>query len=311
MIIAASLFVVLLSSIGAANRLSNYSRNNIDGRSSKKGLVIPHWPRVICHDFEAFTTASWWYNYHTYENVTDISPWWCSCPGGRAHGDAACFPPHPENMVFMPMIYGIPGQGHRPDDHDPDVADYMDTVLAYNEPNMKVQSNISPADAAFHYSELTQKYRDKILVSPGCAGIDSNWMDSFMEECELLDCRIDYIATHEYLKVGQEQSTMNRLKAYSERYGGRKIWLTEFAVRNTHDEDEIVGVIEKLLPMLEEADYIWRYSWFISRYYDTPPDDTTNWWLDPINSLLEYEEPKLSKVGKAYDYPWHLENNHN
>ena len=41
-------------------------------RSSKKGLVVPHWPRHHCHDFEAFTTASWWYNYHTYENVTDI-----------------------------------------------------------------------------------------------------------------------------------------------------------------------------------------------------------------------------------------------
>ena len=60
------------------------------------------------------------------------------------------------------MIYGIPGQGHRPDDHDPDVADYMDTVLAYNEPNQKQQSDISPEDAAFHYSELTQKYRDKV-----------------------------------------------------------------------------------------------------------------------------------------------------
>ena len=41
-------------------------------RSSKKGLVIPHWPRHRCGDFEAFTTTSWWYNYHTYENVTDI-----------------------------------------------------------------------------------------------------------------------------------------------------------------------------------------------------------------------------------------------
>ena len=62
----------------------------------------------------------------------------------------------------MPMIYGIPGQGHRPDDHDPDVAEYMDTVLAYNEPNQKEQSDISPEDAAIHYSELTQKYRDKV-----------------------------------------------------------------------------------------------------------------------------------------------------
>merc|ERR1719412_2384187 len=290
---------------------SGLTKNTDSDRSSKKGLVIPYWPRHHCHDFEAFTTASWWYNYHTYENVTDISPWWCSCPGGRAHGDAACFPPNPENMVFNPMIYGIPGQGHRPDDHDPDVADYMDTVLAYNEPNQKVQSDISPEDAAFHYAELSEKYKDKILVSPATAGIDTRWMDDFMEACELLDCKIDYIATHEYLKVGDEQKTMDKLKAFSERYGGRKIWLTEFAVRNTHEEDDVIGVIENLLPMLEEAEYIWRYSWFLSRYYPDPPDESAGWWLHPINSLLDYDDdslnnlsPTLTKVGEAYDRAW-------
>ena len=68
-------------------------------------------------------------------------------------------------MVFYPMIYGIPGQGHRPDDHDPDVAPSMDTVLAYNEPNEDVQSDISPEDAAFHYAELTQKYNDKVYFT--------------------------------------------------------------------------------------------------------------------------------------------------
>ena len=42
---------------------------------------------------------------------------------------------------------------------------------------------------------------------------------------------------------------MDRLKAFSERYGGRKIWFTEFALRNTHDEDEVISFIEKFLPM--------------------------------------------------------------
>ena len=69
-----------------------------------------------------------------------------------------------------------------------------------------------------------------------------------MEACELLDCKIDYLATHEYLKVGDEQKTMDKLKAFSERYGGRKIWLTEFAVRNTIKEQEVIEVIENFLP---------------------------------------------------------------
>ena len=69
-----------------------------------------------------------------------------------------------------------------------------------------------------------------------------------MKECELLACRIDYIATHKYIKPGQEDAAFEELKAYSERYGGRKIWLTEFAVRNTKNEEDIINLIENFLP---------------------------------------------------------------
>ena len=69
-----------------------------------------------------------------------------------------------------------------------------------------------------------------------------------MEECELLNCRIDYIATHMYFMPGEEERVLQELKAYSERYGGRKIWLTEFAVRNTVNEQEVIEVIENFLP---------------------------------------------------------------
>ena len=60
------------------------------------------------------------------------------------------------------MVYGIPGHGRRPNDTDPDVADDMDTVLGYNEPNKEDQTDIPPDEAAFHWSELTQKYNDKV-----------------------------------------------------------------------------------------------------------------------------------------------------
>ena len=90
------------------------------------------------------------------------SPWWCTCEEGNAHGDPKCFPLNSEEMIFVPQIYGIPGQGRRPNDTDPDVADYMDTVLAYNEPNQPDQANISPEDAAFHYAQLAEKYKDKV-----------------------------------------------------------------------------------------------------------------------------------------------------
>ena len=83
-------------------------------------------------------------------------------------------------------------------------------------------------------------------MSPATGHMDTEWMDAFMEVCELIGCRIDYLATHQY--TGTPQEIMEKLKAYSERYGGRKIWFTEFARAKEHDEDKVVEFIEDLLP---------------------------------------------------------------
>ena len=52
-------------------------------KSPKKGLVIPYWPQHRCGDFDAFTTVSWYYNYHTlkdpWELGDDYLPKWCYC----------------------------------------------------------------------------------------------------------------------------------------------------------------------------------------------------------------------------------------
>merc|ERR1712210_327958 len=85
--------------------------------------------------------------------------------------------------------------------------------------------------------------------------------------CEQLGCRLDYLAAHFYTATPQELMVI--LQDFSERYGGRKLWLTEFAVAKEHDSNP----------------------WF---------------WIDPVNSLLEQEHPRLTEVGKAYNYAHHL-----
>ena len=100
---------------------------------------------------------------------------------------------------------------------------------------------------------------------------------------------------------------MKKLKNYSERYG-KKIWLTEFARRNTHNVTEVIQFIEEALPRLEWANFIWRYSWFLTRYYDNEVDDSGSFWIDSqANTLLNFNEPVLTSVGRAYNNPWHLE----
>ena len=62
--------------------------------------------------------------------------------------------------------------------------------------------------AALGWMEIQARYEDRELVSPATAGVDTEWMDQFMEECEILGCRIDYIATHSY-KGSNAQNTIN------------------------------------------------------------------------------------------------------
>ena len=135
-------------------------------KSPKKGLVIPYWPRHFCHDFEAFSTVSWWYNYHTYKEVYEESAYWCQCYNngvneGVPKNKTVCFPEDPQ-VKFVPMVYGE-GYGNRPDlEDDPDIAADEWIFLGYNEPDQSVQSNIPALDAAMLWKELEDKYPDKV-----------------------------------------------------------------------------------------------------------------------------------------------------
>ena len=102
---------------------------------------------------------------------------------------------------------------------------------------------------------------------------------------------------------------MAQLEAYSNRYG-KKLWLTEFAFTKTKNETEVVEFIQEILPMLECANFIERYSWWISRYYDDADMQSTwnQWfWISHANSLLDVSgnSSALTVAGLAYDYPYH------
>ena len=101
---------------------------------------------------------------------------------------------------LIPLIHGIPGYGNRPDEDDPPVREEFATVLGFNEPNQPDQSDIPPEEAAVAWVEIQEQYPNKILVSPACSGVNTEWMDAFMEACDVLGCRVDYIATHVYPK---------------------------------------------------------------------------------------------------------------
>jgi len=264
--------------------------STVSGLSGKKGLCVPPGDNFHCGDIAAFNNVSWWYNWHVTPNH-EMLPVEDHCSCSHSCGPA---PPHKN---FIPMVWGYI-EDDRPwhDDINDLVADQYNVILGFNEPNHADQSDIPPEVAASAWMELQNMYPDKTLVSPAPAGGNTNWFDPFFEACEALGCRIDYLATHDY--DGNADHVMNRLEMLHQRYG-KKIWLTEFAKCCTHDQNEVIDFVKEIIPRLEAADYVYRYSWFITRFNEK--NRTGDWYVDSINSLFLQDSLELSPVGKLYN----------
>jgi len=292
MILVLALF--LLSAVGSCQGAN---------RSKKKGLCIPPGENFHCGDLEAFPRVSWWYNWHTRPNHEVDGH--CTC--------AADCGPAPETPAFVPMIWGYHEDNPWHDDESDPVAEKYPIILGFNEPNKGDQSDISPETAAAAWIEIQEMYPDRLLVSPAPAGGNTNWFDPFFEACEELGCRIDYLATHDY--EGKANHVMNRLEMLYNRYG-KKIWLTEFAKCCTRSLQEVEDFAKEIIPRLEEADYVYRYSWFITRrshwgrigssdisgFNNSQINvEGSDWYLDKVNALFEGDSDELSSVGKIYN----------
>ena len=118
-------------------------------------------------------------------------------------------------MKFIPQIFGVDGYGDQDYSDEPPLNDWEWQFLGYNEPNQPDQSNIPPKVAAEHWKKLEEQYPDKVMISPATGHADTEWFDAFWEECFILNCRIDYLATHLY--TGTVDERMAQLKAYSQR----------------------------------------------------------------------------------------------
>ena len=66
---------------------------------------------------------------------------------------------------------------------------------------------------------------------------------------------------------------LRRVNGAQERYGGRQIWITEFAILgkpwlpggHTENRSDQNAFLKTVLPLLDASDAVFRYAWFTSR----------------------------------------------
>ena len=58
-------------------------------------------------------------------------------------------------------------------------------------------------------------------------------------------------------------------------------------------------MLQDIIPRLEAADFVYRYSWFITRYNEKDSDG--DWYLDAKNGLLKDDSSEMTEVGRLYN----------
>ena len=297
--------------------------------NKKRGVCLaPHGNKTHCDDLRALSSGSTWYT-----NWGEADTLWhnVGCPAR----------PSVKGFEYVPQIWG---KGHLDwvNESFPNLnatllreATYL---LGFNEPDQYSQSHVSPGEAAGLWPNMTwiaQEYSLK-LVAPCVSNVHGAkwWLDAFDENCTARygkPCEFDYPCAHAYYfpepcnglpAWACASSMMNDLESLSKRYGGKPVWVTEwacpawiggtFAKNNASDVQYCnatnqLRTMQQMLPKLDAAEYVFRYSWYVSRdgdmVYNNGPGSPVR--LKANNSLLSPEDfpfypSSLTPLGEAY-----------
>ncbi len=167
-------------------------------------------------------------------------------------------------------------------------------LLAFNEPNLANEANMTPAQAARYWPALKSfaASHNLKIVSPALNyGTLSGyydptvWLDEFLAQDGVSADDIHAIALHCYM------SSASSLKGFVDKFRkyGKPVWLTEFCAwdNSITSADAQIAYMSESVAYLEENDVVERYAWFIPRHNG-----------HPYMALLEDEH--LTDAGHVY-----------
>lgn len=217
---------------------------------------------------------------------TTVGVWWKNVINMKAHWfyTWGTFIPEdqiesmPQNCEFVPMFWN----GATATQANIDKLNTLyeegkiNYVLGFNEPDLTGEANMSVSEALTKWKFICDNLDPGIkLISPATSYpslSETSWMVQFMDGVAEQNLRVDYIAVHIYQPNTATLFT-DPLKAVYERWG-KKIWITEFGVRddntggdpakNRYTPAQMLSFTQTLLPQIEDMEGVDRYAWFNS-----------------------------------------------
>ncbi len=234
------------------------SKSIIGTASSKKGIGMS----------TSTQNGVWWQNINNL-NTNWYYTWGTFIPDNQQANA-------PTGSEFVPMLWG--GSSVT----DANIAKLntlylqgkIHSVLGFNEPDLSEEANIPVETALDKWEYLCNNLNPGIkLISPVTSYPsvkDGSWMVRFMQGVEARNLRVDYIAVHIY-QPNTASLFINPINAVYAKWG-KKIWITEFGVRdentggnpanNKYTREQILSFMQVLLPQIESMEAVERYAWF-------------------------------------------------
>lgn len=139
-------------------------------------------------------------------------------------------------------------------------------LLAFNEPDLGSQSNLSPDAAASAYRTYMHNNfagsgvrLGSPAVTNGGGSMGLTWLGNFMTACS--GCQVDFVNIHWYDSATNIDYFKKHVQdAYAKT--GKPLWITEFGCTSGTDA-QINTFLQTVMPWLDGLDYVERYSYFM------------------------------------------------
>ncbi|WP_198315832.1 glycosyl hydrolase [Chitinophaga tropicalis] len=161
-------------------------------------------------------------------------------------------------------------------------------ALGFNEPERTDQANMTVDVAISQWPELLKSGLRLGSPAPSDGGL--SWLYQFIDKCDSLNYRVDFVAMHWYLGGQSPQQFYNRLKAVHDRTK-RPIWITEWnnganwtCCKPTYPQQ--AEAIAAFLHMLDTTSFVERYS-----LYE---------WVEDTRHMFYKAPTLLTPAGEVY-----------
>lgn len=144
-------------------------------------------------------------------------------------------------------------------------------LLGYNEPDMVNQSNVTVEQAVAQWPELLKSGLRLGSPVPSNPGNGNGWLYRFLEKCDSLNYRVDYVVVHAYWGGLTPANWYYKLKDEYNKCGKRPLWITEWNNganwTNEYWPDDAAAQEQKqltdlkgILNVLDTCSFVERYS---------------------------------------------------